>query len=346
LRAQKAKLIMPGRDLQQPSDHNEQRSWRLPDACGPLVQQLFGEAPSARWNLSFQSFYAALNRGAGKRFGATPPSLERVQEYFATLHVRDLALSCACSDGSEVAWEDFVAEYRGYLRAAAAALLRRSPGDPSVVELADSLITDLYGIADGKLGGRSLFRYFHGRSSLKTWLRAVLAQRHIDIVRAAKKFDSLDDAGEDGSSRPIEPSANAGPADPHREMYLQRFRSAFSAALQSMDARDRLRLQRYYADERTLAEIGKELGEHESSVSRNLERIRKELRAVVEGLLRAGNAAANGGQATSGMDDAQIGLCLQYSAEDAAFDLDRLFTLPKPEKLGREDAPQPRRSEP
>ena len=31
---------------------------------------------------------------------------------------------------------------------------------------------------------QSLFRYFHGRSSLTTWLRAVLAQRHVDRLRS------------------------------------------------------------------------------------------------------------------------------------------------------------------
>jgi hypothetical protein len=114
-------------------------------------------------------------------------------------------------------------------------------------------------------------------------------------------------------------------------MYLQKFREALSVALASLDARDRLRLRLYYPEDRTLAEIGRELGEHESSVSRNLERVRGELRATVEGLLRAGKAAVNGGVATpgaagmSGMSDAQIALCVQYAAEDAAVDLDKLF---------------------
>ena len=40
---------------------------------------------------------------------------------------------------------------------------------------------------------QSLFRYFHGRSKLSTWLRAVLAQRHIDRLRAGRKLDPLPD---------------------------------------------------------------------------------------------------------------------------------------------------------
>ena len=322
----------------------EQREWRLPEACAAFTRQLFRESPADRWHLSFQSFQAALIRSAAKRFGESSPTAEKIQEYFASLHMRDLALACACADGSENAWNEFVAEYRSYLRAAAAAILRRPIADPAAMDLADSLFADLYGISGGKTGGRSLFRYFHGRSSLKTWLRAVLAQRHIDSIRAEKKFDSLEDGAEDGETRRVPELAVVEiPSDPHRETYLQKFREALTLALASLDARDRERLRLYYAEDRTLAQIGREVGEHESSVSRNLERVRRELRGTVEGLLRAGKAAVNGGPAMKdaaampGMDDAQIALCIQYAAEDAAIDLDKLFESRKTKKRSGPD---------
>jgi RNA polymerase sigma factor (sigma-70 family) len=318
---------------QYPSDSGEPREMRLPHAVDGVVRRLFAECAAERWHLSFQAFRAALTRSAIKRFGRTTAPLDRIQEYLATLHVKDLALACACAEGSEAAWNEFVGEYRVYLRGSAAAILRCTAADPGAIELADSLFADLYGLSGGKAGGRSLFHYFHGRSSLKTWLRAVLSQRHIDVIRAGKKFDSLDDGGEDGETRRVpELGKVALPSDPHREMYLQRFREALTLALATLDARDRSRLRLYYVEDRTLAGIGREVGEHESSVSRNLERIRKELRAMVEGLLRAGKAAANGGLAALGMDDAQVQLCIQYAAEDAAIDLDKLFESRKLKK--------------
>ena len=65
-------------------------------------------------------------------------------------------------------------------------------------ELADSLFAELYGLVDGKGGERSLFRYFHGRSALKTWLRAILAQRHVDRLRESRRWESFDqDDGEE-----------------------------------------------------------------------------------------------------------------------------------------------------
>jgi RNA polymerase sigma-70 factor (ECF subfamily) len=302
---------------------------RIPGDCVPFVRGLFAECPAERWQLSFAAFESALVRSASKRFTAGSPSVGQLQAYFSTLHLRDLALACACAEGLQHAWEDFVAEYRPYLRTAAAVILRRSPTDPAAIELADSLFTDLYGISDRDIGARSLFRYFHGRSSLKTWLRAVLAQRHIDLIRSGKKFESLDDQPADGEPRRVrEPATVELPADPRREQYLQRFREALTSALASLDARDRARLQLYYAEDRTLAEIGRAIGEHESSVSRNLERVRKELRATVEGLLRAGSTPVNGGSVPAGLDDPQIALCIQYAAEGAAIDLDKLFDVP------------------
>jgi RNA polymerase sigma-70 factor (ECF subfamily) len=320
------------------SDSEERRERRLPEACDGLIEQLFSESQASQWQLSPPQFRQALTRSAAKQFGESPASVEKLKQYFLTLHIRDLVLACACAEGSESAWTDFVGEYRTYLRAAAAAIRRRPAADPAATELADSLFADLYGLSGGKAGGRSLFRYFHGRSSLKTWLRAVLAQRNIDAIRASKRFDSLDEGAADGESRRVPELATVElPSDPHRESYLQRFREALTLALATLEQRDRTRLQLYYAAGRTLAEIGRELGEHESSVSRNLERVRKELRGTVEGLLRSGNAPANDGPGSPAMDDAQIQLSIAYASEDAGIDLDKLFEARKGKKLSGPD---------
>jgi len=319
---------------QQENPPNPARDARLPESCLPLAHRLFVESAAEQWQLSFKTFQLALARSAAKRFGVCDFTAAQFEDYATTLHARDLALACACLEGSERAWEEFVSRYRGYLRTASGAILRRPSGDAAVIELADSLFADLYGLSLGvakeKPGHRSLFHYFHGRSSLKTWLRAILAQRHIDAIRAGKKFDSLDDQPAGGEPRRVpEPAIVEIPADPRREQYLRKFRAALTSALASLDSRDRSRLQLYYAESRTLAEIGKEIGEHESSVSRNLERLRKELRSTVEGLLRAGDAAVNGGPAAPGLDDAQVALCIQYATEDSSIDLDQLFDADK-----------------
>ena len=80
----------------------------------------------------------------------------------------------------------------------------------------------------------------------------------------------------------------------------------------------------YYAAQQTLAEIGRKLGEHESSVSRNLERTRRELRQQVEQSLRKGSSV-DGANPSAGLSDAQIALCFEYAAEDSPIDLDTLL---------------------
>jgi RNA polymerase sigma factor (sigma-70 family) len=296
------------------------------DSTQARGELLYAQSNASRWGLSRARFAAALERSAEKRLstGGLPP--EKVEEYLASLHLEDLALASACLENCEPAWEHFVAAYRPYLRAAAAAILRRSSASPEVSELADSLFAELYGLADGARCERSLFRYFHGRSSLKTWLRAVLAQRHIDAIRRSRRFEALDDDdAKPAAHKKAAPAVSVQPADPHRERYSTLFLRALEAALATLDSRDEQRLRLYYAKEQTLAEIGRQLNEHESSVSRNLDRIRLGLRRTVEEALRNGCPAANGFAAELGLTDAQISLCFEYASAEVSFDLEQLL---------------------
>jgi len=294
-------------------------------ASSRKIDWLYAQAQAERWGLPRDSFTTALERSAEKRFSTGTLAPDKLEEYLCSLHLEDLALATACLENCEAAWEHFVSAYRGYLRSAAATVLRCRSGSPEARELADSLLAELYGLTDGARRERSLFRYFHGRSSLKTWLRAVLAQRHIDLIRAGRRFESLED-DESISHSPKSPALVSVQADdPHRERYVTLFVRALQAALASLDPRDEQRLRLYYAKEQTLAEIGKQLGEHESSVSRNLDRIRLALRRTVEETLRNGCPAANGFAAEIGLSDAQISLCLEYSSADASFDLEELL---------------------
>jgi RNA polymerase sigma-70 factor, ECF subfamily len=292
-------------------------------AHAALLASLYAQSGASRWSLSPESFHSALAHCVAKTLPPSPDS-SAVSALLSTLHLEDLVLSYACSEGSESAWEHFIVTYRSYLRSAAAVLLRCPHGSPQAVDLADSLFSDLYGLADAKPGHGSLFRYFHGRSSLKTWLRAVLAQRHIDRIRATRRFTDLED-GE--ATAIIERSAppSPHPPDPHRDRYLRLLRRALTAALAALDPRDGQRLSLYYCEDKTLADIGRSLGEHESSVSRNLDRIRRSLRSDVESLLRQGFPVSNGSAAEPGLSDAQISLCLEYAAEDTGLSLDSFF---------------------
>ncbi|MGA2095331.1 MAG: sigma-70 family RNA polymerase sigma factor [Candidatus Acidiferrum sp.] len=289
------------------------------------LEWLYAQSNAGRWGLSRSTFAAALDRCAEKRLATGALAPAKLEEYLRSLHLDDLALATACLENCEPAWEHFVATYRVYLRAAASAVLRCSSSAPEARDLADSLFAELYGLTAGSRRESSLLRYFHGRSTLKTWLRAVLAQRHIDAIRAGRRFESLDDEDSKSAARKALSAVSDQPTDPHRQRYSALFVRALQAALISLDSRDEQRLRLYYAEEKTLAEIGRELGEHESSVSRNLDRIRLALRLAVEKTLRNGCPAVNGFAAEPGLSDAQISLCLEYAAADASFDLEKLL---------------------
>ncbi len=295
------------------------------DGCARLVERLYACSQAGRWQLAPEQFVAALERSAKKRLAAAAMTSTSLQEFLGALHLEDLALAAACAEGCEAAWEHFFAVYRSYLRAAAAAILRRNADSAEARELADSLFSELYGLAGGKGSERSLFRYFHGRSSLKTWLRAVLAQRHIDSIRAGRRFEELADDEAPGERRNTVPGPQLPLADPYRRHYLTLFSRALRETLEGLEPGEKERLRLYYAEEKSLAEIGRLLGEHESSTSRHLERARRDLRLEVENILRRGFAAANGSLAEPGLSDAEIALCFEYGAEDAPIDLDQLL---------------------
>lgn len=265
------------------------------------------------WGVSVELFQVTLERSVARRFQAASeaPAGKAVEAYLGSLHTADLALACACAAGAPTAWDHFVAHFRPELYRAARAIAGRSGGGESAArELADSLYAELYGLREADGQRKSLFDYYHGRSKLSTWLHAILAQRHVDEIRRVRKTDSLDEPAEDGSYR-VEPTAVNSTPDPERESYLAMLQGVLTNALEGLAPRDRMRMAYYYAEELTLAEIGKLMTEHESTVSRQLERTRREVRGAVEAALREEKK----------LSDAQLKLCFEYAREEWPFDL-------------------------
>ena len=296
-----------------------------------LVEWLLAQTGAARWGLTRARFAQALERSIAHRFRGSAPAAAEAEAYLRSLHVEDLALACACSEGSEPAWEHFIREYRQDLYAGARALCGRA-GEAHARDLADSLYGELYGLETRNAGApsgeqgagaptarrRPLFDYFHGRSKLSTWLRAVLAQRHIDALRAGRRTESLDaEKNQDGDAA-LRNGKSCATADPDRARYVVLLQAAMLDAVAGLDPRDRLRLAYYYVHEKTLAEIGRILGEHEATSSRHLERARRELRRHVEQILRD----------EKHLDDAQMHLCWEYARDEWPFDLTAALDAP------------------
>lgn len=233
------------------------------------IERLHRQARAERWEVSREAFGAAL---AASLEGAPAGAQRTPERYLSSLHLEDLALACACAAGHEAAWDHFIREHRPLLYRAADAL---APGG-AAREIADGLYGELFGLSERDGARRSLFRYFHGRSSLGTWLRAVLAQRFVDGVRSTRRFEPLPDEG------PEVVSGGGAEPDPDRPRLVALVQRALAAAMAALEPRDRLRLGLYYAQELTLAQAGRLLGEHEATVSRHLSRTRRLIRAFVE----------------------------------------------------------------
>ena len=240
-----------------------------------LVARLHARADANRWDVSVSRFTAVLTASRDHGLDVDAPTGE-VERYLTSLHLEDLALACACADGHETAWEHFIRVHRPVLYRAADAL---NPGG-GTREIADALYADLFGTKEKDGQRQSLFRYFHGRSSLATWLRAVLSQRYIDSIRSNRRIETIDD--EVHQDYVVAPPA----PDPDRTKYLSLMRKALAVALMQLTDRDRLRLSLYYLQQLTLAEAGRILKEHEATVSRNLSRTRTLLRKEAEAQLR------------------------------------------------------------
>ena len=262
-----------------------------------MVQRLHRRAKADRWNLPVESFAAFLALSAARAFPDERCEAHRLERYFESLHLEDLALACACAEGVDSAWDHFVASYRPVLYRAADAL----DAAGGAREAADSLYAELFGLGAREGQRHSHFRYFHGRSSLSTWLRAVLSQRHVDRIRRDSRFAPLPPE-EDPQWKETPPSTSASAI----VCAVNLVGRLIAAAVATLAPRDRLRLRSYYSQDLTLASIGKLLGEHEATVSRNLARTRRAIRAYVENELREREA----------MSDAEIEECFAAVLQD------------------------------
>jgi len=238
---------------------------------------LYEESGGRGFGLTLASFAAILLEVSGRyvRDGAGERELAA---FHRSLRLPDLALARACADGNEAAWECFLNRYRAKLYESAAAIAR----DESVGrELADSLYTDLFGTRQAAGGQRiSKLASYTGRGSLEGWLRTVLAQEYVNRYRSQRRTAPFDE-----NVQPAAPASDDAAVDPRLEQ-------AAGEALAELPAGERLILAAYYLDGRTLAEIARTHGVHESTISRRLDRLTAALRKrIVRGLRQRGMSA-------------------------------------------------------
>jgi RNA polymerase sigma-70 factor (ECF subfamily) len=222
---------------------------------------------------------AAILCEVGAKHIAETASENEVRTFFLSLRIDELALARACAAGHNSAWEIFLTRYREKLYQSA---LRIAREDSAARELADTLYADLYG-TNIRQGQRvSKLASYTGRGSLEGWLRTVLAQEYVNRYRRTKRLVSLDEESEEGIQFRAPDPDPVPPAD-------SRLAEATDEAIAALFAEDRMVLSAYYLDDRTLAEIARMLGVHESTISRKLDKLAKGIRKqILTGLGRRG----------------------------------------------------------
>src|SRR3974390_277273 len=241
----------------------------LPAEHDRLVAELHAASSAEKFGVTREELSRILAEVVRKY--APDSSASQTTEFCRALRMEELVLARACAAGNEKAWETFLIRYREKLYETGLQIARE---DSAARELADSLYADLYGTVTREGVRVSKLASYTGRGSLEGWLRTVMAQEHVNRYRKHKRLVSLDEENEEGPQFAAPAAAEETIADP-------RLVAAIDGALADLSSEDRFVLAPYYLDDRTLAEIARMLGVHESTISRKVDKLAKLLRKQV-----------------------------------------------------------------
>jgi RNA polymerase sigma-70 factor (ECF subfamily) len=252
----------------------------VPAVVEELRAELHSKSGCEKLGLTDESFTQILIE-VGNKYATPATSEAELRIFFLSLRVDDLALARACAAGSNPAWEIFLTRFREKLYLSA---LRIAREHSSARELADTLYADLYGttLRDGQRVSK--LSSYSGRGSLEGWLRTVLAQEYVNRYRRTKRLVSLEEESEEGAQF-------RAPDPPPETTGDMRLGLATEEVLAFLSGEDRTVLCSYFLDGRTLAEIARMLGVHESTISRKIDKLTKSLRKqILAGMVRRGMA--------------------------------------------------------
>lgn len=271
----------------------------IPEA---VAKDLVQTADLRRTGLSDTEFGEILySVGQKHNFGlpaGTEATATQREQFWRSLHLHDLALAHACARGIEAAWEEFLREHRAPMRQAAAAITRStSEGE----ELADSLYSDLFGLKEREGARWSPLESYSGRGPLMGWLRATLAQRHVNHYRRTHRENPLE--GDDFAAPASDP--------PPQTETLERVSAGVRKTLRDLSVEDRFLLSAYFLDGRTLAELAALMRVHLATVSRRIGRLTKDVHKKLLKELEVLGMSRQAAREALGMDPRDLNLNLR-----------------------------------
>jgi RNA polymerase sigma-70 factor (ECF subfamily) len=306
-----AATISSGSDAQGPEAH-------LHELCGVSVDEFWQFAEAGSVGLGKDELARVLLAvGVKYNYGMAPGvSATRTQivAFWRSLQLRDLALAHACALGRDAAWQQFMGTYKEPLTQAAIGITRSATLGQ---ELADSFYSAMFGCT-GRDGGRdgerrSPLAYYSGRGSFKGFLRAALAQRHVDYHRRTCREAPL--SGDDLTAAPVAPT-------PPAPELLSRLGDSLKATLAALEPDERFLLSAWFLDRRTLLEISRTLRVHEATVSRRIGRLTTRLHQELLANLQASGMSRAAAEEALGIDPRDININLRsvlQISQSAAF---------------------------
>lgn len=272
----------------------------MPEDFGGLVRERHRLASGVHGDLgvTVEVFEDHLRRIAHRYLGPRL-SEQSLFDFVKSLHTNDLLLSIACAMGMDKAWQRFGTLYRKYLSDLCRHLLGRSQDRE---ELGETIWIDLF-LLDRS--GQSRIASYDGRSSLATWLRVVVSNRVINERQrrsaTAGNLEAIPEPADPRAHRDVEGQVAQ---DRYRSMIL----SVFRRSLCVLTEREILMVLMRYDQGLQLGQIARMFSVHQSTITRQLERIVERLRTDVRALL----------ETEFGLNSEQVDECLSVACDTFA----------------------------
>lgn len=183
----------------------------------------------------------------------------------------DLYLATACAAGDDGAWREIEQKHFAFIRDFAARFLTGADAE----DLASTVIADLW--------QRRKIAQFEGRSTLRTWLGAVVTRAALN-VRASARMRFTAPAPDTDRNEPTAPLA------PVRDDDAEALARFVRSAIGRLDPEEKLLLLFHYEQGLSLDSMAPLVGASKATLSRRLTAIRDKLRLKIETM-----AASEGG---------------------------------------------------
>ncbi len=202
------------------------------------------------------------------------PAKGDVTTWVDGVHAADVYLAHACASGDPRA----LAAFDATLLPEVAAYIARTDSSRELADEVRQLIRHRLLVADDA-GKPPRIATYSGRGPLGAWLRMISVRTVLNLRRGNKRHASNDELDEHTTKAP-DPEL-----DYIKARYRPLFREALEASLRELPAEQRNTLRLYFIDGLTLAEIGRLYRVHESTIARQMAKIRRDVLATTRRVL-------------------------------------------------------------